>query len=125
MADFLYRIRPSRLAMLTEGPTPDEAQATQDHFAYLSHGVDEGRVLLAGRTATADPETFGIVIFRAADQGAAQAFVDDDPAVKAGVMKAELFPYRLALLAPRWDKDEVPRPALVAPPSLVEPPNDG
>lgn len=121
MPDYLYRIQPTRSAMLTDGPTTEEAQATQDHFAYLSRAVDEGHVLLAGRTATTDERTFGIVVFRAADEEAARAFMGSDPAVKAGVFAAELFPYRLALLAPRWEKDAVAKPARVA----LPPPDPG
>lgn len=91
--------------MLLEGPTPDEAEAVDAHFDYLARGVDDGRVLLAGRTTEADDRAFGICIFRARDREAAQAFVDADPAVAAGVMRAELFAYRVALLARSWPSE--------------------
>jgi uncharacterized protein YciI len=94
---FLYTLRPSRLAMLAEGPTPEEAATVQRHFAYLQDLTAQGVVILAGRTLTTDADSFGIVILRAASEAAAQAVLEADPAVAGGVMHARLFPYRIAL----------------------------
>ncbi len=58
----------------------------------------EGVVVLAGRTLTIGEESFGIIVFRADDEASAKALVESDPAVAAGVMSAELFPFSLALL---------------------------
>ena len=101
MPEYLYRIQPTRLGMLTDGPTPEEAARVSEHFAYLKGLVDEGLVILAGRTLTADEDSFGIVIYRAEDESAARRIMEDDPAVRAGVMRATLFPYRIALMAER------------------------
>lgn len=117
-AEFLYRIQPTRPAMLTSGPTVAEAEATQAHFAYLQAARDAGVVLGAGRTLTTDESTFGIVIFRAPDEAAARELMENDPAVAAGVMRAELFPFRVALWAARADAP----PAPVPPARVVLPP---
>jgi uncharacterized protein YciI len=45
------------------------------------------------------PTRFGIVIYRAADASAARALADADPAVRDGIMSAEVFPFRIALQA--------------------------
>lgn len=117
-AEFLYRIQPTRQDMLTTGPTLEEAAATQAHFAYLSAARDAGVVLMAGRTLVADERTFGVVVFRAPDEAAARELMENDPAVQAGVMRAELFPFRVALWSSRPDPDEPMRPArVVAPPT--------
>ena len=96
---YLYRIIPTRLEMLTEGPTDEEAEITAQHFVYLKQLVDEGVVILAGRTINAMERTFGIVIFNAESKDAAVQIMQQDPAVHGGVMDAELFPYRIALIA--------------------------
>jgi len=98
---WLYRIRPTRLAMLTEGPTHEEGQAIEDHFTYLQALAKTGVVLLAGRTQTTGPDSFGIVIFRAESPEAAERLMHEDPAVARGVMDSALFPYRIALLSER------------------------
>ncbi len=101
MADrkqFLYTIKPTRLAMLVDGGTGEENQALSRHFSHLQKLVKEGTVILAGRTQTTGPETFGVVIFYAQDDAAARAIMAADPAVAEGVMQAELFPYRVALM---------------------------
>ena len=101
MNQYLYRIQPSRLAMLAQGATPEEEAVIDAHFSYLQDLTRRGVVLLAGRTLNTDPSAFGIVIFEAECDQAALAIMQADPAVRAGVMRAELFPYRVALLAER------------------------
>ena len=98
---FLYRIRPTRLAMLTDGRTERETQVVGEHFGYLTALMDAGVVLTAGRTATSDASTFGIVVFEAESEAKALEIMENDPAVKNGVMAAELFPYRIALWSAR------------------------
>ncbi|MCZ7543954.1 MAG: hypothetical protein M5R40_10645 [Anaerolineae bacterium] len=44
---------------------------------------------------------FGVVIFEAASEAAARAYMESDPAVKNGVMTAELHPMRVSLMAGR------------------------
>lgn len=71
--------------------------ATSRHFQRLKAAVDSGQVILAGRTTEDLDKTFGLVIFEAADDAAAKAFMEADPAVAAGVMTATLHPYAVAL----------------------------
>jgi uncharacterized protein YciI len=85
--------------MLTQGPTPAEAALVAQHLAYLQNLAEQGIVVLAGRTQKADEWAFGIVIFRAVSEEAARAVMNNDPAVQNGVMRAELFPYRIAVMA--------------------------
>lgn len=101
MQQFLYRIRPARPAMLSEGPTEHESAVVGRHFEYLQGLVAQGIVLMAGRTLNDDETAFGIVVFEALSADEAKRIVDADPAVSAGVMRAELFPYRVALWSDR------------------------
>ena len=99
VTEYLYKIQPTRLEMLTQGPTPDEAALVAQHLAYLQGLAAQGIVILAGRTLNADERTFGIVIFRARSEDAARSIMNNDPAVKNGLMRAELYPYRIAVMA--------------------------
>lgn len=100
MLQFLYRVRPAR-AGFYGAPTPEESRAVDLHFLYLKRATEEGTVILAGRTLNEDEAGFGIVIFAAASEQEARSFADADPAVLAGVFRMELFPFRVALAAPR------------------------
>jgi len=93
---YLYRIRPTRAEMLVES-TPQEDRVVGEHFEYLRGLSDRGIVLLAGRTLNTDASAFGIVIFDVPSEAEAREVVEKDPAVRAGVFEAELFPYRIAL----------------------------
>jgi uncharacterized protein YciI len=98
MPQYLYHIQPTRLAMLTES-TSDEQRIVGEHFQYLQTLTEQGVVILAGRTLNNDASTFGIIIFNAESETAAQRIVENDPAVKLGVMRSQLFPYSVALIA--------------------------
>lgn len=100
---YLYIIRPTRLPMLTDGPTPAEEEIVARHFAYLKELAERGVVVLAGRTIgqvdeDGVPNPYGIVIIQSHIEEYARAVMENDPAVKEGVMTAELSPFRLALL---------------------------
>jgi uncharacterized protein YciI len=100
MADtlqFLYRIVPTRLEMLVSGPTEREMQVIDAHFAHLRQLAAEGVVLMAGRTVDTGIDTWGIVVFTAPDLAEAEVVMRRDPAIAEGVMRCELFPYRVAV----------------------------
>ena len=96
---YLYTIHPSRPEMLIHGPTPEEEGIVAQHFAYLKQLTEQGVVVLAGRTLNTDASSFGIVILQADSEEAARTLMANDPAVKHQVMRAALYPYRIALMA--------------------------
>lgn len=94
---FLYRVHVIRPEMFTSGPTPAETRTLEQHSAYLRRLTAQGVMILFGRTLSTDESTFGIAIFRAESEAAARQVMLADPAVRDGVMRATLFPYRVAL----------------------------
>jgi len=91
----LVTTRPERVVLAT----PEEDRIVRRHFAYLKSLTERGTVLLVGRTQNPDPTAFGIHILLAPSGAEAGRVVDDDPAVREGIMRAELSPYKIALLA--------------------------
>ena len=77
--------------------TAEDKAAVNRHLANFKAAVQSGQLILAGRTMEPGDKTFGIAIFEAADENAARAFMNADPAVVAGVMTAEIHPFGLAL----------------------------
>lgn len=92
---FLYRAQPVRMEMLNTGPTKEEAPILIEHLDYLKKLASQGVVIHAGRTLNPDETAFGIVVFGADSERAAREIMNNDPAVKKGVMRARLFPYRI------------------------------
>lgn len=78
--------------------TMKEEAIVDKHFNVLQELQRDGKLILAGRTLTMDEKTFGIVILEVASEEEAQTIMKNDPAVAEGVMTAELFPYRVALI---------------------------
>jgi uncharacterized protein YciI len=73
----------------------EEAKIMSTHFEYLKTLLESRALVLAG------PETsgkFGLVIFEASSEDEANDLMNSDPAVKSGIVTAELFPYRISLL---------------------------
>jgi len=67
-------------------------------FNKLKQLKEKGKLILAGRTIRDDLSDFGIVILITETEDEAQKLMEGDPAVSQGIMIAELFPYRVALL---------------------------
>ena len=95
---FIYVLKPTRLEMLTEGSTPEEAATVSRHFKYFQDLTAKGVMILMGRTQNNDESTFGIAIFEAEDESTARKIMENDPAVIGGVMTATLYPYKIALM---------------------------
>lgn len=95
MAQWIYRIEPTRPGMVVSA-TDEETAVVAEHLGYLQALKAAGILILAGRTQV-DEGTFGITIFEAPDEASARAVMQTDPAVSAGVMRAELYPYAVAV----------------------------
>jgi len=93
MSEYLYLIHPFRHGFF-EAPTPEEEAILAEHFAYLKKAAESGIVLLAGPCLD---DTFGLVVFRAENDEAANAFMLADPSVRENVMVAELHPMRISI----------------------------
>jgi uncharacterized protein YciI len=94
MPEYIYLTHPIRDGFF-EQPTSYEASAMEEHFQYLKHATEIGRIVLAGPCLD---DTFGIVVFHAENDASAQAFMFGDPSVKKNVMMAELHPMRISLI---------------------------
>ncbi len=96
--NYLVVLRPTRIGMVSDGPTEEEQRIVGEHFEYCRRLVEADKMLLAGRTFGEAEKTLGIAIISAESNEEAQSIASNDPAVKGGVMTAELQPYRVALL---------------------------
>jgi uncharacterized protein YciI len=95
---FIYRLKLIPKLLDENNWTGKETKIVDIHFNKLKELTEEGIVILAGRTLTMDEDGFGIVIFEAENEKEAVKIMNEDPAVKEGIMTAELFPYRVALI---------------------------
>jgi uncharacterized protein YciI len=93
MAEYIYLIHPYRHGFY-DSPTLEEQTVMEEHFRYLQRATEAGTVLLAGPCLD---HTFGLIVFRAENDQAANAFMFNDPSVEKNVMAAELHPMRVAL----------------------------
>ncbi|TQR17481.1 YciI family protein [Psychrobacillus soli] len=92
---FLYQLKLIPSLLDQSSRTDKENSIVQHHFEVLQNLQEEGKLLLAGRTLNMDP--MGIVILEVDTEEEAVELMNNDPAVKEGIMEAQLFPYRVAL----------------------------
>jgi len=95
--EFLYKLQLVRGDMLQTGPTTEEQAVVAEHFVYLQALTAEGRIILVGRTLTTDESTMGLAVFRADSEDEARRIMNEDPAVKKGIMNATLYPFKVVL----------------------------
>lgn len=93
---WLCVLRPTRPEMLTAGPTTDEQATVGRHAAYADGLGRDGVMLMVGRTQTTSADTMGLAVFLAANETEARKIMENDPAIKEGVIRGELFPYKIA-----------------------------
>lgn len=98
MKQFIYVLKLSPILIDENNWTEKEQNIVNEHFKSLQRLLKEGKLILAGKTEGQDEKTFGIVIFEAETYEEAYELMKNDPAVKQGVMTAELYPYNVALL---------------------------
>lgn len=92
---FIYVLKlidPQKFCKMT---SKDEA-ILEKHFSRLKKAQTNGKLVLAGPTLDG---AFGIVIFKAKNKRQAEQYMINDPAVKHKLMTAQLYPFRVSLLA--------------------------
>ncbi len=97
MQEFLYKLQLVRGDLLRTGPTSSEQAVVAEHFAYLQSLNARGAIIFVGRTLNTDETTMGLAVFRAESEDAARQIMNDDPAVKKGVMTATLYPFKVLM----------------------------
>ena len=95
---WMYTLKPTRPAVKTEGPTPEEAAIVAKHWAHVQQLHAAGRLILAGRTLDLGDEGFATIIFRAQSAEKARETMETDPGVVGGVFSGRLHPYQAMLL---------------------------
>jgi uncharacterized protein YciI len=96
--EFIYVFDPIRPELVTDPNawTEEDERIFEAHYAYLKQSTEEGIVLLAGRAQ--DGVGPAIVIFEADSEEAARRFMENDPFVAGGLMRASLHPFRAAFV---------------------------
>ena len=95
--DFIYVLRLVPRLYDDKKWTKEDNAALDRHFIRFQEAAKSGQLILAGRTKEPGDKTFGIAIFRAADEAAAQKFMESDPAVVSKLMTAELHPFSVQM----------------------------
>jgi uncharacterized protein YciI len=75
---------------IIEDITASEQKIVDHHFALLQEAHRQGTVALVGRC---DDTPLGIIILQVNSRQEAEAILDNDPAVRAGLMKGKLYPF--------------------------------
>ena len=97
-SEFIYVFEPVRPELVTDPDacTEEETRIADEHFAFLQKANEDGIVILAGRSL--DGEGPAVVIFEADSEDRARSFMEADPFVAGGLMRASLHPFRAALV---------------------------
>ena len=86
---FVIILRPAN----NYGEEGTEEKVTE-HFNYLKSLLEQGKLTMAGRFSEV---LIGLVMIEEESREAALEIMQNDPAVKAGIFHAELYPWSIAL----------------------------
>lgn len=98
MAQWIYFIHAPR-DDFAETMTDLEREVWGRHWELAKARYGEGSIILMGPTLGS--RNTGICVFEAPDVAAATRFMEDDPAIKSGIGRGELRPFRVSLLRGR------------------------
>lgn len=95
---FLYQFEAVRPEMVTDPTawTAEDHHLAEQHYEYLKRATAKGTVLLAGRSLDGVGPAIGILEARSEKE--ARRFMESDPFVSGGLMRARLHPFRAALM---------------------------
>lgn len=96
---WLYLVTEFRRPDLLTTMTDAEKEVFSRHLEYMTDLSAKGALVVAGPCT--DLSGRGIVVFQAVNEPAARAIMEADPALKEGLIKAELHPMRLVFLRGR------------------------
>ena len=97
MKQFLYKLTLIPELLEESNWTEKENHIVSEHFHALQQLLKNNTLIMAGRTLNNDPSAFGIVVIQVPSEDDAEALMNNDPAVREGIMTAELYPYSVAL----------------------------
>lgn len=92
--EFAYVVRPAFDQAFLARATQEERQVLQEQGEWLGALYADGRVVFAGRCYDGP---FGLVVLDAGDEGEARRLMQQDPSVRGGVQRADLYPFRTFL----------------------------
>ncbi|MDF2958641.1 MAG: hypothetical protein K0S39_376 [Paenibacillus sp.] len=95
--EFVYIFKPKRDDFL-QTLTPEEMVAMGAHFEYCNGLFAEGTLVMSGACLDG---AYGMVVIKADSEETARRIFENDPAVKANVVHAELHPYKVMKLLGR------------------------
>ncbi len=98
MSEYAVILKPVRQNFVAT-ITADETLEAERHFAYFAELQERGKLKYAGRC---DDGYIGIGILEAGSEQEVERIMQDDPAVRAGVMSIAIKQWRTALAPPGW-----------------------
>jgi uncharacterized protein YciI len=101
---YIYTFDPVRPELVTDANawTEEDVAIGRAHFNYLKEMTEAGIVILAGRSL--DGAGPAVVILEADSETDARRFMENDPFVSGGLMRATLHPFRTALVRNPYDE---------------------
>jgi len=102
--EFIYKLRLIDRLFVEENWTDEDNRITMEHYNHLVELKNQNKLILAGKTAGLDIETYGIVVFQCDSIEEAKDIMRNDPAVKHGIMVGNLKEYNVALVNTEYKK---------------------
>ena len=96
---FIYVLQLNEKFRYEKNWTDETNEIVGKHFAYLKGLYENGIMKLVGKTdyGVEHESNRGYAIFEAEDEVKAKEIMLNDPCIMAGVMRADLHPFRIAL----------------------------
>ena len=100
MDHFIYVLSLQQKFRIKTNWTEKEDHIVSEHYQYLLDLKEKKVLIMAGKSRydVDHDDTFGIVVFQSDTEENAHHIMQNDPAIIAGLMTAELHPFNIAVM---------------------------
>lgn len=95
MKTYLYKLTLTKRLWDEKNWTKKDEEIIEKHFLRIKNDIELGKIIHVGKTMKEDMHGFGIVVFKCEDEEEANAYMQDDIAIKEGLMTGICLEYKV------------------------------
>lgn len=95
MQTFIYKIQLIQRLWDEKNWTKEDELIIEKHFQRIKKDVELGKIIHVGKTLIENEDGYGLVIFKCEDEQEAINYMNEDPAIKEGIMIGSCLAYKI------------------------------
>ena len=95
MQTYVYKIQLIKRLWDEKHWTKEDEMIIERHFERIKKDVELGKIIHVGKTMIENENGYGLVVFECEDEEKALQYMNEDPAIKEGIMTGTCLAYKI------------------------------